>query len=51
MPAPAEKSPTPPQPLVDRYEGWGTLGRVIGYPEFKDDGVWGQPDQDQEIDT
>jgi hypothetical protein len=40
MPSPAVKSENPPDELVDRHEGWGSFGGVVGYPEYKDDGVW-----------
>lgn len=40
MPSPAVKPVTPPTELMDRTEGWGLLGRIYGYPEFKDDGEW-----------
>ena len=40
MPAPAVKAESPPVELTDRSEGWGRLGRVEGYPDYKDDGEW-----------
>lgn len=40
MPAPAVKPELPPVELRDRTEGWGLLGRIYGYPEYSDDGVW-----------
>lgn len=33
-------SPIFPDELNDRSEGWGMLGTIFGYPQFKDDGEW-----------
>jgi hypothetical protein len=29
-----------PEHLTDRSEGWGLLGSIFGYPEYRDDGIW-----------
>lgn len=40
MPKPAARATTPPAEFSDRSEGWGRSGRVQGYPEYRDDGIW-----------
>lgn len=46
MPEPIEPRPripkpeTPPAELADRQEGYGAPGFILGYPEYRDDGVW-----------
>lgn len=40
MPTKAPKPTLPPQDLRDRQEGFGTLGVIIGYPEYRDSGLW-----------
>jgi hypothetical protein len=40
MPAPSVKPESPPAELLDRSEGWGTIGTIFGYPENTDDGEW-----------
>jgi hypothetical protein len=40
MPTKAEKPAVPPAEMRDRQEGFGYTGVIVGYPEYRDDGVW-----------
>lgn len=40
MPASATRPELPPAELSDRSEGLGSLGQIVGYADYRDDGVW-----------
>jgi hypothetical protein len=40
MPTKASKPTLPPKDLRDRQEGYGSLGTISGYPEYRDSGIW-----------
>lgn len=40
MPAPAVKPEVPPAEMRDRQEGYGMLGTIFDYPEYRDNGEW-----------